>query len=112
MSDPKFTRGPWSVKTRKSRFNPEVVIEDGVCGTDGEQIRLHGVTLTSSEEAIANSRLIATSPELLDMLRTMMDWAAEVSDEYLDGDPDVRRKYREDRQAARELIARALGDQQ
>ncbi|HEM7888501.1 hypothetical protein [Burkholderia cepacia] len=45
--------------------------------------------------------------ELLDMLRNQMDWAAEISDEYLDGDPDVRRQYREDRQAARDLIAKA-----
>ena len=49
--------------------------------------------------------------ELLDTLRLMMDWSAGISDEYLDGDPELRLQYREDRQAARDLIAKATGAQ-
>lgn len=37
-------------------------------------------------------------------LRLHMDWAAELSDEYLDGDPDVRKAFVEDRERATSLL--------
>jgi hypothetical protein len=73
MSNIKHTPGPWEVKTHPSRFSPETIIEDGVCGPDGEQIRVHGMTLTSSEEAKANSRLIASAPDLLQALEIVLE---------------------------------------
>lgn len=42
---------------------------------------------------------------LQEMLGTMMDWAAQLSDEFLDGDPEVRTAFRKDMKAARELRA-------
>lgn len=62
------TPGPWAIKKHESSFKPGVFIEDGVCGPDGEQIRVYGMTLTSSEEAKANARLIAAAPDLLEAL--------------------------------------------
>lgn len=69
----KFTKGPWAVKTHESKFMPGQIIQDGVCGPDGEQIRVDGVTLTSSEEAKANAHLIAAAPDLLEAVETLLD---------------------------------------
>jgi hypothetical protein len=72
----KPTPGPWYIKTRQARFDPTIVIEDGVCGPDGEQIKICGVTLTSSAEAKANSRLISAVHDLLEALK----WYVENDD--------------------------------
>lgn len=37
-------------------------------------------------------------------LSVMMDWAREVSDEYLEGDPDTRREYFRDMEHASETL--------
>lgn len=37
-------------------------------------------------------------------LSVMMDWAREVSDEYLEGDPDTRRQYCIDMEHASETL--------
>ena len=73
MSEIKHTPGPWSIKTRESRYMPGVIIQDGVCGPDGEQIKVEGVTLSSCDEAKANARLIAAAPELLGALLALDD---------------------------------------
>jgi hypothetical protein len=72
LMETKPTPGPWYIKTRQARFDPTVVIEDGVCGPDGEQIKVCGMTLTSSAEAKANARLIAAAPEMLEALREII----------------------------------------
>jgi hypothetical protein len=46
---------------------------------------------------------------LVEALRLMMDWAREVSDEYLDSDPETRRAYRGDFEVARAALSK-LGD--
>jgi hypothetical protein len=48
--------------------------------------------------------------ELVEALGLMMDWAREVSDEYLDGDPEVRQQFRDDMNHAREVLAKARGE--
>lgn len=42
--------------------------------------------------------------ELKAELRLHMDWARDLSDEYLDGDPDVRKAFVEDRERASHLL--------
>ena len=45
----------------------------------------------------------------VDRLRTALDlatyWAREISDQYLDGDPDVRKDYVSDMKLCREVMA-------
>lgn len=59
----KHTPGPWSMEF-KTRFSGTEYF-NGVCGPNGETIRAEGLSLTSGEEARANSQLIAAAPELL-----------------------------------------------
>lgn len=42
--------------------------------------------------------------QLREMLGVMMDWARELPDEFLDGDPDTRKSFAGDMEAARTLI--------
>ncbi|KAA0089313.1 hypothetical protein CIW54_07550 [Paraburkholderia sp. T12-10] len=72
MSDTKHTPGPWHIQIRESRAMPGMIIQDGVYGPDGEQIRVHGMTLTASDEAKANARLIAAAPDMLTALETVL----------------------------------------
>ena len=48
------------------------------------------------------------TPELarraVDAILSMMEWAGNVSDQYLDSDPNQRRQLVEDRTAAREVV--------
>lgn len=100
MNEFKGTPGPWSVKTRRSAFDLTVTIEDGVCGPDGEQIRVYGLTLSASKEAKANSHLVAASPELLAALRSALK-TAEFE----------RHPFRAWHQEARAAIAKATGSE-
>lgn len=43
--------------------------------------------------------------QLREMLGVMMDWAREIPDEFLDGDPAVRTALASDMENARTLIA-------
>ena len=43
--------------------------------------------------------------ELKAELGLQLDWAGDLSDEYLEGDPEVRKEYAEDRQPARSLLS-------
>lgn len=55
-----------------------------------------------------------TKDELIQRLKielaAMVDWAREVDDEYLDGDPDTRAQYRKDMQEAREALSLSSDD--
>ena len=67
MTSPKWTPGPWTVFDEDDRCpgidSPElsIILYDDVDGGAGVQGRTH-------EEALANARLIAAAPELLDGL--------------------------------------------
>lgn len=61
----------------------------------------------SKDEIIAAQQALIA--ELIDNLRNMMDWAREISDQALDGDPDARNEWRADMRAAQDTIAKASG---
>jgi hypothetical protein len=79
MSEIKHTPGPWNQKTRPSSWG---MIDDGICGPDGEQVRVHGMTLSSSDEAKANANLIAAAPELLEALIAVVSIADRATVEF------------------------------
>lgn len=62
MSDVKHTPGPWSL----NKYDEPV-------DHTGENIHAKGLTLTNSDEARANSRLISAAPELLAALKSTPD---------------------------------------
>lgn len=70
------TPGPWLVYNEAARFpgidgrNSSVV----VYGTDNE---LEGVKGRTHAEALANARLIAAAPELLEALEYLVEWSAD-----------------------------------
>ena len=107
MSEAKHTPGPWSVKIRESSFRPGVFIEDGVCGPDGEQIRVHGFTLTNSETAKANARLIAAAPEMLEALRSIVSALGCKGHDGWHSEP----VHESDVNAALAAISKALGEE-
>jgi hypothetical protein len=97
MMSTKHTPGPWGHKTRESSWG---TIDDGICGPDGEQVRVHGMTLSSSEEAKANARLISAAPDLLEALKVV----------FVIGDRCVSDIYGyEFKMKARAAIAKATG---
>lgn len=73
---PKFTPGPWSLKfdTYPGLLDGELyTVFQGLVGPDDKGIRLRGVTISmggkENDEAMANSRLIAAAPEMLEALQ-------------------------------------------
>lgn len=56
-----FTPGPWSINKYGDVVDPA-----------GKDIRVQGMTLTSTETAQANARLIAAAPELLEAASTAL----------------------------------------
>lgn len=72
MSEGKHTPGPWKAEiVPADRFGPEYFrrVVDG----NGDTLCLHGVALSSGEEAEANARLIAAAPDLLVVLKALRD---------------------------------------
>jgi hypothetical protein len=89
-----YTPGPWSL----GRY-------DHIVDASGEEVRVHGMTLSGSPTAKANARLIATAPDLLAALQEATDWivALSTSDNSCDPPADVS-EYQT-------LIAKAKGEQ-
>lgn len=67
----KHTPGPWN----QSRYCPVDVVIDGDIWLASARDTTNGIT---REQAIANARLIAAAPDLLDALRTIVANAASV----------------------------------
>lgn len=95
------TPGPWSYQPNGQGWN-------NLCGPDGRSIWT-GSARTDEDDA--NRALISTAPELLqalkasiDVIQLMQSWAREVSDQYLDGDPQTRFDYAADLQSANEAV--------
>lgn len=63
----------------------------------------------AAEEAkhAAEQKLRNAAPNLLIALEKMIDWARNVSDEYIDGEPGLRAEFAADMKAARAAIAEA-----
>jgi hypothetical protein len=66
----KHTPGPWSLKTY-TYFSGGTEQGD-VVDPDGRTIRVCGFSLTSTPESKANARLIAAAPDLLEVLREIL----------------------------------------
>lgn len=107
------TPGPWSVadlphsivvrtqSPKKSKFGADRYAAIG--GFDRDD-------LDQLLEAMANARLIAAAPELLEALQGMERWAAEIYDGYPASTASEHAKpFRE---AARKALAKATGEQQ
>ena len=84
----KFTEGPWHMDS-----------EGGVCGGfRGDETVVDNVSGSSPNEAVANARLIAAAPELLEALHRIVEW--------VDAGCDPSQKSIE---AARAALAKAEG---
>jgi hypothetical protein len=68
------TPGPWELKFSTHDYG-EVAFKsfDGLCGPDGKKICLRGASLACggelNDDAMANSRLVAAAPDLLEALQ-------------------------------------------
>jgi hypothetical protein len=74
MSEIKHTPGPWGV----SAISPNIVVQHDFMGATNVQVgSASGYTgspfFPSDEEAIANARLIAAAPELLEALKEAIE---------------------------------------
>jgi len=66
MSERRWTPGPWRYRYTEPRpWNPEPR-PDRLVDANGESIRFADVTLSSGEEAVANTHLIAAAPDMYD----------------------------------------------
>lgn len=99
-----FTPRPWSVGRlqRSSNFAKDTYCVHG----DGTVLcRVKGGVTESQEIALANARLIAAAPELLEAL----DWLLGCAPADFPTEGDDNERYRLARAAARNAIARATG---
>lgn len=103
MSETKHTPGPWEVFTGAGIPHPGIEgsgISIVVFGAKGE--RDMGVLGRTPKQAIANARLIAAAPELLDALTAIIEI----------GKRDLTNpKYDSYFDTARDAIAKATGEQ-
>lgn len=100
----KHTPGPWKVYERVSNHDSDSWIK----GPDGEQIA-SGIGHEDEPQQLANARLIAAAPELLEALQDLVGWGglATLLDE------GIRASVKGDRVwvNARAVIAKATGEQ-
>lgn len=97
-----YTKGPWSL----NKYGEPV-------GPDGENIRAKGLALTNSEEAKANSSLIAAAPEMLDALRKCASALLNIVSDSSIKQTTVLNAWAQAVEAeatARQVIAKALGE--
>ena len=105
MADTKHTQGPWSFYTTPQPNGCPIVGSN-----QGLMVCMLAHTVNQQEqraEALANARLIAAAPELLEALQLIVTWNRDhAQDEY--GNPDRAESWACVK-AARAAIAKATG---
>ena len=101
----KHTQGPWRLAAYldSGRPNPGVIVADNPHGEGAEQVAsVEWIAGGFHAEQVANARLIAAAPELLDALQSLVSWCRDYFPErYLDC-KQVRQ--------AREILAKATAE--
>lgn len=90
------TPGPWAVEKRYG----------DVVDVNGRTLCVHGMALTSTEEAKANSLLMAAAPELL---ATLQELVADIADRFDMDSPSTNPGIKSAIAEARAAIAKAEG---
>jgi hypothetical protein len=104
----KHSPGPWLVRVGGGRVHPSVAASDGasVCSCTGSAPGFGTYALESDDLRLANARLIAAAPALLDALKAMLREHDAMSTP-LPGNAGDR--WPETATAARTAIAKAEG---
>lgn len=109
----KHTKGPWHV-VLSDNATPHIMHENGHDFTDISEISscvcVMPAEITYSYNSLANARLIAAAPELLEALEGFVDFPADT----FDGDHDqafTMTVRLNDMRKARAVIAKAKGEQ-
>lgn len=84
----RHTAGPWEVCGSTGRLN-----QIAICRRTKRGIDPIGCAYGAGREAVANARLFAAAPDLLDALEDAMTWFAKLDDWSGVEDPDIE-KYR------------------
>lgn len=100
MAMSKHTPGPWKAgKELSSRSSEWLIAMD--CGDRGRGIAI-AETVPATGRELANARLIAAAPELLEALQNLMT--------RVQYDKDAKHWFTDEQKAARAAIAKALGE--
>lgn len=98
MSTMKHTPGPWRIEL--GRYGVPRAIRGPESAEFRNIINWNGLSSPSRPESVANARLIAAAPDLLEALEMLADPMRTPTD----GDPSVLREF------ARAAIAKAKGE--
>ena len=89
----KHTPGPWKVYAPEM---PGTKATYGIDGPQGQAVVYFGITHKDGINLLADARLIAAAPELLEFARSVVCYAGSAGDDYL-------------ADKAREIITKAIG---
>jgi len=103
------TPGPWSVFDGREvdGISPWVVTGSGD-PSDSDGLYVAGLAVIDAE-TLANARLIAAAPDLLEALKTVRDYVSDIVEGHIEGSAKLQFVAREDIVTIDAAIAKALG---
>lgn len=101
----KHTPGPWKVYAPEM---PGTKATYGIDGPQGQAVVYFGITHKDGINLLADARLIAAAPELLEALKAMIE-VHGVTQAYADRNIEIPQSWVEVSDIARAAIARAIG---
>ncbi len=112
MGDVKHTPGPWKIVFASGRYPYQIDAPNGSKGPGGIRFitRWGAISMPSSAEGLANARLIAASPDLLEALQGLLKTYLQAADSGDCGNWDARAEPQVI--AALAAIAKATGPDQ